>query len=550
MTFDTPAMWKGLRGLFMKATKSPSARPRRQETVGLAVESLEGRLLMAADAYTHGKNLYVIGTNASDTALVDYVGTSVRVVLNGSHEYFNRNGVESIRFYGYAGNDYYRNNTTLSSYAYGGSGNDVLLGGSNVDYMLGQGGSDAIYGRGGDDVLYGGSGNDWLYGGHGNDWVIGEDGHDVVAGQGGNDTLLGGHGNDRMYGGAGNDRMWASYGNDAMWGGKGHDQLYGQAGHDSMDGGAGNDYLSGSYGNDLMRGGSGNDRMFGGTGNDSLYGGAGVDHLYGESGDDGLFGGAGGRDLLTGGSGEDRFLVNSTVVRKKYYASVWDQWRGHRSYRHVVSVEDVVTDRTSGDSVTHFRNLGQTTVPLRGFGSVTFAAGRWSDADIEKVDVALRNLHTLTGNTRLLKTAFGGDLVFERVGRQLNAHHLGSFGGWNSGNGRVAMTNSVEVSTVYHEIAHNWDEPNENSRIAAFRQISGWRNGWASGFTAARDGSSWHFHSTSSFARGYGRHNPFEDFATTWESYFDRRFHGGHSQVQYVAAKHAALNVFFAGLSV
>lgn len=549
MKFSTPAMWKGLRGLFRKATKSSSARPCRQQTVGLAVESLEGRLLMAADAYTYGKNLYVIGTNATDTALVDYVGTNVRVILNGSHEYFNRNGVESIHFYGYAGNDYYRNNTTLSSYAYGGSGNDVLLGGANVDYMFGQGGADAIYGRGGDDVLYGGYGSDRLYGGNGNDWVNGEEGHDVVAGGSGDDTLLGGYGNDRMYGGSGNDRMWASYGNDAMWGGRGHDQLYGETGDDSMNGGVGNDYLSGSYGNDLIRGGSGNDRMFGGAGNDSLYGGAGVDHLHGESGDDGLFGGAGEADRLTGGSGEDRFLVNSTVVRQKYYKSVWDQWRGRRSYRHVVRVEDVVTDGTSGDSVTHFRNLGQTTVPLQGFGSITFAAGRWSDADIEKVDVALRNLHMLTGNTRLLKTASGGNLVFERVGRQINAHHV-SIGGWNSGNGGIALAKSVNVSTVYHEIAHNWDEPSENVRIAAFRQISGWRIGRASGFTAARDGSSWHFRSTSTFARAYGMHNPYEDFATTWESYFDRRFHGGRSHVQFVAAKHAALNVFFAGLSV
>jgi hypothetical protein len=47
---------------------------------------------------------------------------------------------------------------------------------------------------------------------------------------------------------------------------------------------------------------------------------------------------------LAGGGGEDRFLVNSQVVRERFWDSDWDHIRGHRSYRDVTQVEDSVAE--------------------------------------------------------------------------------------------------------------------------------------------------------------------------------------------------------------
>jgi hypothetical protein len=375
----------------------------------------------------------------------------------------------------------------------------------------------------------------------------------------------GGNGNDtfinfarnlpvRAFGGRGNDYLEGYQGNDVLVGGQGDDEIRGYGGQDVIRGGKGNDTLYGMDGHDTLKGQSGADVLYGGDGDDTLYGGAGRDELFGNDGNDGLFGGVGESDRLNGGAGEDRFLVNSVVKRQKYYKNWWDQARGHRSYRNVTELEDRVEDRTAGDSVTHFRNLGRTSVNLLGGGDVTYEGGVWNDADIERVDKALRNLHRLTGNTRLLKLSSGRDLVFERVGRKVSGN--GDWGGWTSGDGHIVLTanaNSRLHMTTYHEIAHNWDDPHENNRIQAFRQISGWQNQGGRDFVKAHDNqSNWFYRSNTAneFARDYGRSNPMEDFATTWESYFDRRFHGNQSRasLNYSAAKHAVLDGFFASL--
>lgn len=373
----------------------------------------------------------------------------------------------------------------------------------------------------------------------------------------------GGNGNDRFvnyvrtlpvraFGNGGNDYLEGYQAADHLDGGSGNDTLVGYGGNDTLVGGAGNDTLRGMSGADELWGDSGADVLSGGEGDDSLYGGSGADQLFGEAGDDGLFGGVGEADRLTGGEGEDRFLVNLRTIRERYWASDWDRIRGHRSYRTVTRAEDTVTDATAADSVTQFRDLGQTRLSVMIFGSVAFSAGTWSDRDIETIDGALRNLHQQTGNTRLLKTAAGRNLVFERVGNQISGP--GNLGGWNSENGSIAFTNvglrdAAEARlTTYHEIAHNWDDPHENGRIQAFRSLSGWTQGGGNGLTRAADGSSWHYRTGSAFAYDYGRSNPAEDFATTWESYFDRRFHGSASNRTTVAAKHAALDGFFASL--
>ncbi len=365
--------------------------------------------------------------------------------------------------------------------------------------------------------------------------------------------FVGGTGNDRFvnyitnlpvrgFGNGGNDYLEGYNGADHLDGGTGNDELVGYGGNDTLVGGSGDDVLRGDAGNDVLRGGAGNDLMYGSDGDDSLYGGAGADQLFGGNGDDGLFGGVGENDRLTGGAGKDRFLVNSEALRLTPVVKS-------------VQIEDTITDKSFGDSVTHFRNLGQKTVTLSGIGDATFAAGTWTDPNIEAIDVALRQLHHMTGNTRLLKTASGGDLVFERAGSQLNQlDRTESIDGWNSGNGSITFTdnglyNSAAARiTTYRKVAHNWDEAHENGRIPGFRQLSGWRQGGGTGFTQGGDGSNWHYLNGSEFARNYGRFNPLEDFATTWESYFDRRFHNNEYRLNDVAGKHAVLDSFFASL--
>ncbi len=243
---------------------------------------------------------------------------------------------------------------------------------------------------------------------------------------------------------------------------------------------------------------------------------------------------------------EARHLLESLPLTTSDFAIAAN--RGHRSYRDVTQVEDSVTDRSAGDSVTHFRNLEQRTDNLTGFGNTTFGPGTWTDANIETIDEALRNLHQITDNTRLLKTATGGDLVFERAGNQLSG--TANIGGWNSGNGYIAFTNNGMNSnsgariTTYRKVAHNWDEAHENGRIPGFRQLSDWRQGSGTGFAQGGDGSNWHYRTDSVFARNDGRFNPLEDFATTWESYFDRRFHNNEYRLNHVAGKHAVLDSF------
>ncbi len=177
---------------------------------------------------------------------------------------------------------------------------------------------------------------------------------------------------------------------------------------------------------------------------------------------------------------------------------------------------------------------------------------------MESIDIALRNLHLRVGSTKLLRTANSKDLFFERAGNQLTQLPNGEmFGGWNGGNGRIAfsnpgMANAREAQdTVYHEIAHNWDEPSENAYINQFRLINGWRIGWVGGFTASDAvGDNWFYKTAgSSFIRTYGRNNPQEDYATAWEAYFDLKYHGNLKNLPNLAVqKIANLDSLFATL--
>jgi Ca2+-binding RTX toxin-like protein len=332
-----------------------------------------------------------------------------------------------------------------------------------------------------------------------------------------------------IYAGKGNDSVTATMLNDTIFTGYGNDTVFTRAGDDFVDLGPDNDVVYTGKGNDTAIGAEGDDRLFGDLGNDNLDGGPGNDQLFGGTND--------GQDRLTGGTGYDRFLVPVG--------------------------EDVVTDLTTVDARINFSNnpavynklfLGQN-------GTSSFLAGAWDNAQIERVAEPLANLQQLTGNTRLLKTASRGELTLLAVGPQISGNGIS---GWNSGT-EIAFVNVAQFATpwlqrvVYHEIGHNWDDVSENQHVAAFRQVSGWIVSAVTpaGYTASDGyGDQWSFSTSASrtFARDYGRTNPLEDMATTWEAYCVNRFHGGSAALSRErlaanSAKWATLDRLFSELA-
>lgn len=252
-------------------------------------------------------------------------------------------------------------------------------------------------------------------------------------------------------------------------------------------------YLSGLGGDDTLVGGAGNDTLDGGDGNDSLFGGKGSNRLI-------------------GGAGADRFLNWTTGG-------------------------NLIVDADTGDAVVRF---SPGTAANRPGGSAGAVAQDWKEDEIVTVDKALGNLVRLTGNTKLLKTANGRAMGFERWG----ATTLGNGSpilGWNFDNGVESLTSTafsgdpVKLwATIYHEFAHNFDQAGENRFIPDFRSLSGWRttpppNTAGYNFTdpAFSYGTVWFFRPAAGFARSYGwMGGPTEDYATTWEAVLTQYFHG------------------------
>lgn len=505
----------------------------------LGLESLERRELYSATiAYDAVTDLLTItGEEASDTVKVEYSGTTpvtMGIKVTASNwsgsiaSTFNLIAfpIKEIHFFGSWGNDFFQNATGVPTHAFGGYGNDRLYGGSAVDSLNGEDGDDTLVGGEGNDVLRGGSGmnkilgragDDLLEGSSSKDYLDGGTGNDEIHGYGAGDDIMGGTGNDKIFGGSGADIIAAGSGDDMVKGEAGEDNirgddgidwLWGGEGWDSIQGGADRDVVYGDGGNDSIRGGTGNDSLYGGPGGDTLYGEQGADWLYGHDGDDGLFGGIGDIDHLNGGFGDDRLLV--------------------------IASEDASADVTSEDAQISFRNISSANPNLSGFGRVSFGAGAWTDAEIEIVDVALGNLHRHVGNSRLLKTAGGENIEFQRVGPQLTVLPGGAqIGGWNSGTRiiftDVSFTRALDAQiTTYHELGHNWDDPGENPFAREFRAISRWDKSNDPGDRPSdAAGDEWFYNDVdANFARTYGKWTPAEDYATTWETYFAWAYHG------------------------
>ena len=543
----------------------------------LLLENLENRVLMAADIHFSHGTLQINGTDFDDKV---EISSEIRTYRYGSgvlslphirasvsdandnlliERTYDPHRVKRIRVFAHDGNDIVRNNTDIVSSQFGGDGEDRLYGGSANDVLIGGNQSDRLYGFAGGDTLLGGEGRDYLYGHWGDDTLRGGEGGDYLYGNSGDDELFGQAGNDRMYGGANNDTLEGGEGDDYLYGNSGDDELFGLAGNDRMYGGADDD---------LLVGGDDDDYLYGSWGDDTLRGGGGADVLSGGNGNDGLYGGIG-SDRLRGGVGADRYLVFSsadgTAVDRIRFLSPIDA--------RINLVNGIAGSAGLGSNV----------------GSVNYAAATWSESDVTSVDTAFAALVSRVNNTRLLKKPNGDELTFVRQGQVVNAEDNSvnsSVGGWNS-RGTVTLFNNVFAgdvrSAVFHEIAHNWDDLDENRFVGAFREAGSWI--WLSignigherrividpdNLVQATDSnwSDWYYVNTDDedlpkvqngldgFARQYGKMNPLEDFATSFSAYM----YATHLQVDYfgetpvavrdrLASRFAVLDDFFASLA-
>ena len=326
-----------IRKAFRAGAKSPRPAAPAPRTV-LSAEPLEARD-NPSTVELHGSTLQITGTDFMDRVSVyiptsgpslgklvveDRVGTGP--VFVGITE-FNPSDVDSIVFYGYAGDDTFTlgnvGGWTYPVYAFGGDGNDTITAGNGVDYLFGDGGNDKLVGGWGRDNLIGGAGDDELRGDGGADYLNGGDGNDSIFGGypdfslyttyvvDENDEIRGGNGNDVINGELGSDLIYGDAGDDVLIGG---DTLFSSE-VNTIYGGEGNDYLYGGDTTDYLYGGNGNDILYGLAGNDYLYGEGGYDRLYGHEGNDRLDGGEGIADQLTGGTGADTFVRYTSELR-------------------------------------------------------------------------------------------------------------------------------------------------------------------------------------------------------------------------------------------
>lgn len=435
---------------------------------------------------------------------------------NGNDRGFGGRGSDT--FFGGNGDDFFFGRQGTDT-AFGGDGNDRLIGSDHADVLNGQSGDDVLIGSSGDDELIGGDGNDRLLGtggedtitgGDGNDFVSGGSGIDFLQGDAGDDVLRGGDDADELLGGLGRDLLFADAGNDVSRGGQGDDYIFDFAGDvNFIFGDQGNDILRGGSGDDEIHGGQGNDRLLGGAGDDTLYGGLNADFLRGGDGRDGLFGGRDARDRLIGGADDDRFLVavNENINDGQFL--------------------DLVVDARQQDAVISLVSNRQIET------NQVFAANVWTDAEIESVDGALRNLHLATSSTRLLKLANGQNLSLVRLGSVTTPSGSSILGlNFNDSN-EIGFTDQLfnDFSdrireTVYHEIGHNFDTADENALVTEFRAISNWDQINNPGDRLSLDGEWYYNDDFSNFLQVNARTNPLEDFAITFAEHFQRTFDG------------------------
>ncbi len=435
-------------------------------------------------------------------------------INGGAGDDYIRGGLGSDEIFGAEGNDRILGGAG-SNTIYGNDGNDLIdggqdndsiFGGRGDDYIASHGGYDDVSGGQGKDVIINGSGGGSLSGGSDDDFIRGGNEADSIVGDSGDDTILSLGGNDKVSGGDGNDTIYGGTGDDFVEGDQGNDFISGQEGADRLIGGVGDDRLNGGQDDDMINGGDGDDLIAGQSGNDSLYGDSGKDRLHGGNGRDGLFGGVGGGDRLTGGEGDDRLLPFA---------------EGGSGRPRVI---DRIVDKNREDAVLPIANR------LTVSGSVLYRGEAWTNQEVQAVDASLKTLHMTISNSKLLKGANGKSntlFKFDEDNKYAGVNFRRKKYIGIAENILSASSNSLD-SIVFHEFAHNWDEPAENRFIRDFRAISGWDGSRNRGDTRSRDGDWYYNDSRSDFFTTYAQTNPKEDFAVSF-SHFIRNQTGGYT---------------------
>jgi Ca2+-binding RTX toxin-like protein len=503
------------------------------------------------DSFWNGTSIpdYADGGSGYDSLVG---GSGANTLIGGTENDWLVGGAAADSLYGGDGGDSLFGGGQ-NDYLDGGDDNDQIHGGEGSDYIRGGDGDDYLYGDAGDNWIYGGAGNDHLYGGEGRDFLNGDGDNDVIDGAGGDDTISGGQGNDLIVAGPGRDQVSGDQGDDTIYGGAdpnslsggpGNDTIYGGESDDTIHGGEDNDYVDAGGGNDLVYGEGGTDSLWGSNGNDTIYGGAGNDSIYGNADNDVLLGegdndtifGGDGNDLLVGGTGDDYLnggQDKDILIDTSGYNAVF----GDQS----ISGDGAVDLGVTTDSLSR-TDLTGVNVRISLANSATRA---WSDADVLAMAPGLRWLLDNTTSPRIFRLASGSPLTFQRIdtipssegsrfvvygdndSRGLLRFTDAAFPGLP---GSVVRTDVTPASkTVVHEIGHDWDD--ENPNWSNFMALSGWRPlpvsspvpaGYTRAMSLGGTPQPYVYVAGTPFARldGYGRTNPYEDFATSLEVYY------------------------------
>jgi Ca2+-binding RTX toxin-like protein len=201
----------------------PMSMSYSQVTQAPALETLESRTMLAANAFLAGHVLHVRGAefaantivvkNSTDGTAVDVSIVSVtgkNITKSFATSFPKSLGIDRVKIDG------------------GNKADAITVDQTASPFTI----KTLIDGKGGDDVITGGDGDDV---------ISGKGGNDVIHGMGGNDLIFGRHGNDTLTGDEGNDTMWGGVGDDNLDGGNGDDKLGGIVGHNVLTGGAGAD---------------------------------------------------------------------------------------------------------------------------------------------------------------------------------------------------------------------------------------------------------------------------------------------------------------------
>jgi hypothetical protein len=124
--------------------------------------------------------LQLKGTTSGDLVVIRELEDKLEFLIGDTVITFRRSEINSVAFFGYAGDDVFENYSTLPVKVYCGDGNDRAVGGSSDDYLAGEIGDDVLIGGAGSDYIVGGSGNDSIDGEAGIDRLYGNDGNDVI----------------------------------------------------------------------------------------------------------------------------------------------------------------------------------------------------------------------------------------------------------------------------------------------------------------------------------------------------------------------------------